>query len=248
MTEALLEPVLTSQRNDKSPILHEVIESGRERLYPRLTDPNWLVLKERRKIFDRWLATVSSGYFDVLDVGGRIQPYRPLMAQRVQRYVSVDPLSTQLVSVMARGEQLPLPDSQFDLAICTQVLQYIAEPSRVIHEIYRVLRPGGVLLLSVPSACATDSSTECWRFLPEGLRHLLARFTRVKVVAEGSSVAGFFRTVNVSFDIFVRYPALRFVYRRTLCPLLNLTGMFLEKLSGRRNQQFSVNYSVLAEK
>lgn len=233
---------------DRSPTLQEVIDQGRERLFPTLTNPNWLVLRERRKIFVRWLTQLSSTHLDVLDVGGRIQPYRALIANRIRRYVALDRQFTPLVSVVACGEQLPLPDSRFDLAICTQVLQYIARPPEVIDEIFRVLKPAGVLLLSIPSACATDAADECWRFLPQGLRHLLARFTRVEVVAEGGSVAGFFRTVNTCCDIFMQYPAARFVYRRTLCPFLNLAGMFLENLSGRRNEQFSVNYSVLAQK
>jgi SAM-dependent methyltransferase len=160
----------------------------------------------------------------------------------------VDLRLTPLVNVIARGEQLPLGDGRFDLVICTQVLEYVVQPALVIREIRRVLRPGGVLLLSVPSACPIDAGEECWRFLPHGLRHLLAEFTRVDARAEGGSVAGFFRTVNTCCDIFVRFPAARSVYRHSVCPLVNLTGALLEKFSGGRNQQFAVNYSVLAER
>jgi SAM-dependent methyltransferase len=191
---------------------------------------------------------LASNELEVLDVGGRIQPYRALIANRLRRYVAVDLRLTPLVNVVGRAEQLPLGNARFDLVICTQVLEYIAEPSLVFGEIHRVLRPGGALLLSVPSACPLDAAEECWRFLPAGLRHLLAGFTRVEVVAEGSSVSGFFRTVNTCLDIFVRYPAARYVYRHTLAPLLNVVGALMEKLSGRRNEQFAVNYSVLAEK
>ncbi|MGA7906610.1 MAG: class I SAM-dependent methyltransferase [Candidatus Sulfotelmatobacter sp.] len=228
--------------------MNELMQLGKERLYPPLTDPNWLVLRERRKIFDGWLARLPPGELSVLDVGGRIQPYRGLIADRLQRYIAVDLRCTPLVSVVARGEQLPLSDAQFDLVICTQMLEYVRQPSLVIAEIYRVLRPGGKLLLSVPAACLIDAEEECWRFLPAGLRHLLAGFKRIEVVAEGGSVIGFFRTVNACIDIFVRYPAARSVYRHSLCPLVNLAGAFLEGLSGGRNEQFAVNYSVLAEK
>ena len=233
---------------DKPPTLKDVIQQGEQRLFPSLTNPNWLVLRERRRIFDHWLARLSSNRLDVLDVGGRIQPYRSLIANRLHRYVAVDLRSTPLVSIVARAEQLPLRDSQFDLVLCTQMLEYIADPSMVIDEIHRVLRPGGTLLLSVPSACPMDAEQECWRFLPQGLRQLLAGFTGVEIVAEGGSVVGFFRTINTCVDMFARYPAVRSAYRYTLCPLINLTGALLDKLSGGRNQQFAVNYSVLAEK
>jgi len=233
---------------DKPPTLDEVTQQGRERLFPSLTNPNWLVLRERRRIFDHWLAQLPSSELDVLDVGGRIQPYRTLIANRLRRYIAVDLRLTPLVDVVARAEQLPLGNARFDLVICTQVLEYVAQPSVVFGEIHRVLKPGGALLLSVPSACPMDAEEECWRFLPAGLRHLLAGFTRVEVVAEGSSVAGLFRTVNTCLDIFVRYPAARSVYRRSVAPLVNLAGALMEKLSGQRNEQFAVNYSVLAEK
>jgi SAM-dependent methyltransferase len=233
---------------DKLPTLNEVMQQGRERLFPSLTNPNWLVLRERRRIFSQWLARLSSSELDVLDVGGRIQPYRALIANRVRRYIALDLRLTPLVDVVTRGEQLPLGDSRFDVVICTQVLEYVAQPSLVFAEIHRVLRPGGVLLLSVPGACLVDAEEECWRFLPAGLRYLLGGFARVEVVAEGSSVTGFFRTVNTCLDMFVRYPAARSVYRLSLAPLVNLGGALAEKLYGRHNEQFAVNYSVLAEK
>ncbi len=233
---------------NRSETLDEVTQQGRDRLFPSLTNPNWLVLRARRRIFERWLTRLPSGELDVLDVGGRIQPYRALIANRLRRYVAVDLRLTPLVDVVARAEQLPLGDGRFDLVICTQVLEYIAQPSLVLAEIHRVLRPGGALLLSVPTVCPVDAEEECWRFLPAGLRHLLAGFARVEIVAEGGSVAGFFRTLNTCLDIFMRYPAARFVYRHSLGPFVNLSGALAEKLSGPRNEQFAVNYSVLAEK
>jgi SAM-dependent methyltransferase len=233
---------------DKSPTLDEVTRQGRDRLFPSLTNPNWLILRRRREIFGRWLGQLPSGELDVLDIGGRIQPYRALIANYSRLYVAVDLLHTPLVDIVARGEDLPLGNARFDLVICTQVFEYIAQPSLVIGEIYRVLRPGGALLLSVPSACPVDSKEEYWRFLPAGLRHLLVGFTHVEILAEGSSVAGFFRTVNTCLDIFVRYPVPRYIYRHSLAPVVNLLGALMEKLSGLRNEQFTANYSVRAQK
>jgi SAM-dependent methyltransferase len=227
--------------------LDEVMQQGRERLFPSLTNPNWLVLRERRRIFERWLAKLPSAQIDVLDVGGRLQPYRALIADRVRQYIAVDLRRTPLVDVLARAEQLPVVSDRFDLVICTQMLEYVAQPRSVVDEIYRVLKPGGKFLLSVPSA-APDAGEESWRMLPTGLRSILSGFQKVEVVAEGSSVLGFFRTVNVCLDMFARYPAARSFYRHSMAPLLNLTGALAEKISSSRNQQFTVNYSVLAEK
>ena len=228
--------------------LEEVIQEGKERLHPPLTNPSWLVLRKRREIFQHWLVKLHAGEMDVLDLGGRIQPYRPLFAPNLRRYVAVDLRLSPLVEVVARAEALPIADRQFDLVICTQVLQYVAQPALVISEVWRVLKQGGYFVFSVPSACATDSENECWRFLPAGLRALLGSFREVEIIPEGGSVAGFFRTSNVCMNIFVRYPIVRAVFRRTVCPFINLLGAFLERLSGSRNEQFAVNYSGIARK
>jgi ubiquinone/menaquinone biosynthesis C-methylase UbiE len=43
--------------------------------------------------------------------------------------------------------QLPLPDQCFDAAVSTQVLEYVADVDTALRELYRVLRPGGRVLI-----------------------------------------------------------------------------------------------------
>lgn len=45
---------------------------------------------------------------------------------------------------------LPLAGASFDIAICEQVLEHLLSPERVLVELARVLRPGGLLVLGVP--------------------------------------------------------------------------------------------------
>ena len=226
----------------------QLVREGQLRLYPSLTNPHWLVLKKRREIFEKWIATLPEGDLLVLDIGGRIQPYRPLLTGRTRAYMAVDLRPSPLCGLVARGEELPFGNGEFDLVICTQMLQYTAEPKAIVNEANRVLKPGGAFFLTVPSAYPIDSEEECWRFLPGGLRHLFADFDDVQIVAEGGSVAGFFRTVNACFNIFVTYPSFRSMFRYMVYPTINLLGAFLEKLSASSNEQFAVNYSVFARK
>jgi len=44
---------------------------------------------------------------------------------------------------------LPYPDRSFDVVFCQQGLQFVPEPSSVLHEMHRVLAPGGRLALNV---------------------------------------------------------------------------------------------------
>jgi len=228
--------------------LDTVHREGRERLYPSLTNPSWLVLRRRRKIFQTWLARLDARELNVLDLGGRIQPYRPLLDERLRSYVAVDVRPSPLVNLVARGEQVPLAAGQFDLVICTQVLQYVPNPTLVIAEIHRLLKPGGCLLLSAPASGLQDAGEECWRFLPAALRQLLAGFRESEIVPEGGSIVGLFRTINICWDVFVRFPALRSIFRWTLCPVINLSGELLERIARSDNHQFTPNYSAWARK
>jgi methionine biosynthesis protein MetW len=49
------------------------------------------------------------------------------------------------------GELLPFPDQCFDTVTILGVLEHVFDPYTVIREIYRVLRPGGTMLIDVPN-------------------------------------------------------------------------------------------------
>ena len=184
----------------------------------------------------------------MLDIGGRIQPYRPLLEGRIQSYIAIDIRETSLVDIVARGEQIPLKAGQCDLVICTQTLQYASDPALVIGEIYRILKPGGLLLLSVPATAIRDAHEEAWRFFPISLGKLLCQFRETEILAEGGTVIGLFRTINTGLGIIVRYPFLRAIYLWTLCPIINLLGYTIDKCVRRDNEQFTANYSAWAMK
>jgi SAM-dependent methyltransferase len=46
---------------------------------------------------------------------------------------------------------LPFPSLSFDCALCTEVIEHIHDDELALRELHRVLRPGAVLLVSVPS-------------------------------------------------------------------------------------------------
>lgn len=110
---------------------------------------------------DAWIAQQAEKIrpgSDVLDVGAGSCPYRPLfmhcnyqaqdfgrlenMSLRDGRYGSLD--------YIGDAASIPVADATFDVVLCTEVLEHHPEPVRVIEEIARVLRPGGILLLTAP--------------------------------------------------------------------------------------------------
>ncbi len=220
---------------------------GEERYNPHLSNPDYLIYRERKKIFSNWLSNYITGNdLYVLDVGGRIQPYRKLIDTQTRLYVAIDPQFEGLLDVIGIGETLPFPDQKFDVVICTQVLNYVKNPTAVVAEIHRVLKPGAYLFLSVP-ALFPRHHDERWRFLPDGLKTLLSDFSDVIIEPEGHSYAGLFRTLNVCMNIYVEKELFRRVLRKTLIPFTNIAGKNLDKFS-HGNDKLTTNYSVLARK
>lgn len=48
--------------------------------------------------------------------------------------------------------EMPFDESEFDAVLCTQVLEHLEWPRESVSEMYRVLKPGGKLYLTVPMA------------------------------------------------------------------------------------------------
>jgi methionine biosynthesis protein MetW len=73
--------------------------------------------------------------------------------------------------VASLGEPLPFADASFDVVICLEVLEHLVDPAAVVHEINRVLKPGGLALLSVPNTAFWTTRAElvfAGRFNPRG--------------------------------------------------------------------------------
>jgi len=236
---------------ETSPNLDQItayaVTLGHERLHPSLRNSDYLVLIERHKKFIQWLRDVSGTELRVIDIGGRIQPYRALIEGRIKTYVAVDPRPTGLVDAVAVGEQLPFADSSFDLALCTQVLCYVTDPQRVVDEAYRVLVPGGTLLLSAPAFFPYHAESDLWRFSPNQLRSLFSRFSHVEVSPEGYSISGLCRLFSIFMDFFFETGTLRKLVISMLIPFANLAGAKLDGWS-HGDTRFTNNYSVLATK
>lgn len=58
-------------------------------------------------------------------------------------------LHARATTIAAPGEELPFPDASFDVVLCENVVDHAANPRRILEEIVRVLRPGGLLYFEV---------------------------------------------------------------------------------------------------
>jgi SAM-dependent methyltransferase len=133
----------------------------------------------------------------VLDAGAGDAPYRELFDHCT--YVTTD--WSNSVHTGARGADiiasldcLPIPDASFDAVLCTQVLEHVDDPFAALIELYRVLRPGGRLGLTVPLVWPLhEEPFDFFRYTPHSLESLMTRagFTDVEV----SPRNGYFATI-----------------------------------------------------
>ncbi len=71
--------------------------------------------------------------------------YCKIASLRAARYGLTLPIA------VAAGEHLPYPDESFDLITCLDVLEHVADAEAVMREMRRALRPGGIVLTTVPN-------------------------------------------------------------------------------------------------
>jgi SAM-dependent methyltransferase len=88
------------------------------------------------------------------------------------------------VDVAADAERLPFPDEIFQHIECDAVLERVRDPETVMHELIRVLVPGGHLHLVTPFCHPFHGFPDDYRrFTLQGLRQLAGQ--ELEVVAEG---------------------------------------------------------------
>ncbi len=225
----------------------DAIEAGNEILDARLSNVDYLVQKERKRIIKRWAESLPSGAgLNILDVGGRIQPYRIFFESKARNYVAIDLQFEGLIDVLANIEKLPFQSETFDVILCTQVMSYIHDPQAACDEMHRVLVPDGHLIVTAPSFFP-EHHDEIWRLLPAAYVHMLKQFRELTIEPEGNSVLGLHRSLNVIFHADIENYRVRWLAERTSIPLINLMAVVLGPL-GRSNTRCTANYCVLARK
>lgn len=154
----------------------------------------------------------------LVDIGCGTKPYTAMFAPYVDEHVGVDhpdsPHALTSVDVLASAYDVPLEDAGFDTALMSEVLEHLEDPERGLREAFRLLRPGGTLILTTPFMWVLhEEPRDFFRYSPHGLRYLLGRagFHDVHV----TPLSGQWGTLGIFASYALRRsPAARF--RRTL--------------------------------
>jgi SAM-dependent methyltransferase len=114
----------------------------------------------------------------MLDVGCGTMPYRALFPQ-ASPYEGLEinqerQQKNPRVTYFYDGETMPMAANHFAAILCSEVLEHSFVPERLLAECHRVLRPGGVLLLTMPFLWPEhEQPWDSQRFTHFGLRQRL---------------------------------------------------------------------------
>jgi SAM-dependent methyltransferase len=66
--------------------------------------------------------------------------------------LSSTPWDASKVNIISDITSIPEPDGSFDAILCSEVLEHVPEPTHALDEFTRLLKPGGILILTAPFA------------------------------------------------------------------------------------------------
>jgi SAM-dependent methyltransferase len=162
-------------------------------------DKNYLdIYVVRKAIFDFIKQNLHNFSGDILDLGCGIMPYRNYIVRNVKcdNYIGIDfesSLNDEYSLVRPDlnwdGKKIPLPNNSIDVVLCTELLEHCSNANDILDEMYRVLKPNGKLMLTVPFLWNLHLVPyDEFRYTPFSLRRLLeqAGFCSVDLKALGT--------------------------------------------------------------
>lgn len=95
-----------------------------------------------------------------------------------KKYMGADMRFGPGVDIVLNLHDIGLLSETVGTVLCLDTLEHVKFPRRAIKEVYRILKPGGIFIVStVMSFPIHDYPEDYWRFTPEGLRSLFDPFT-----------------------------------------------------------------------
>lgn len=158
----------------------------------KITDPYFLSYQFLFQDLQKAINTYASG--DVLDIGCGNKPYYVFFRGKVSSYIGCDIIQSdqKLVDLICPATEIPLPDNCKDTVFTTQVIEHVAEHNKLLSEAFRILKPGGYIILSGPMCWEHhEEPYDFFRFTKYGFEHILkkAGFHDIEIIPNGGKWA-----------------------------------------------------------
>ena len=170
--------------------------------HPNRKSHNWLIYD----VGDQHLLKYSKHYKGTLyDLGAGESPYKDFFLRYADQYIAVDWAGsfhdTKADIAADLNKPLPIESEAADTVVSLSVMEHLCEPQIMLNEAYRILKPGGGIVLQVPwQWWIHEAPYDFFRYTPYGLKYLFEKVGFVDVVVEAQS--GFFTMLTLKVNYF----------------------------------------------
>jgi SAM-dependent methyltransferase len=160
--------------------------------HPNRKSQNWLAYRIGDKFLKKYIPLYKGALYDL---GCGEAPYKTFFLQYAETYVGVDWSgsfhNTKADIVADLNEKLPIEDAIADTVLSLSVMEHLHEPQVMLCEAYRILKPGGAIILQVPwQWWVHEAPFDFFRYTPYGLKYLFEKAGFEEILVEPQS--GFF--------------------------------------------------------
>ena len=217
-------------------------------------NPFYIVRNGLFKSISRIAPTING---DILDFGCGSKPYE-LLFTNAKSYIGVDievsghKHKDSKVDIFYDGKIIPFPNERFDAIVSFEVFEHVFNLEEVLAEIRRILKPNGLLLVSIPFAWDEhEIPYDFARYTSYGIRHIFNK-NGFEVIELQKTTTYILAVCQMFIAYLVQYVLPRGRISRKLSQLilifpLNVLSLLLNALLPRRYEYFC-NSVVLSKK
>lgn len=165
---------------------------------------NWLLYSIQDRELQATIDQYASG--DLIDIGCGTKPYSSMTKGKVSAHVGLDiedpfnPLARP--DLIGTAYSIPCDANRFDTALSTAALEHLEDPEKALRETYRVLKPGGIAIYTVPFLYHLHAKPiDYVRYTRYGLEKVFER--NGFEVVEVKSLSGFWVSAAISLSYYM---------------------------------------------
>jgi len=130
-----------------------------------------------QKLIEELTSTNPQSRLLVVGGGSIGQGMEPLYQHKSLNIFGFDVYASPHVQFVADAHHIPLADGCFDAVVVQAVLEHVLQPAQVVAEIWRVLRPNGLVYAETPFMQQVhEGAYDFTRFTQSGHRYLFRQF------------------------------------------------------------------------